>query len=60
MDMFSIVITEMVSQVQANIKSDLTVHFNHVQFIVHKLYFKADLGMVEAVLTCTPQKEPRG
>lgn len=38
MDIFCIVIVEMVSQVHTEVKSYLTVHFKHVQFIVYLSY----------------------
>lgn len=56
MDMFSIVIMEMVSQVHTNIKSYLTVHFKPMLCIVHKLYSQADLGMEEGVLDLDPKE----
>lgn len=54
MDMFSIVIMEMISQVHTNIKSYLIVHFKHMLHIVHKLYSKADVDMEEGVLDLYP------
>lgn len=54
MNMFSIVIMEMVSQVHTNIKSYLIVHFKYMLCTVHKLYSKAGLGMEEGVLDLYP------
>lgn len=64
MDKFCIVIVEMISgtykhQIVSNIKLYLTVHFKHVQFIVHKLYSKADLGGGQGVLDLYPRERPR-